>query len=900
MKPAGGPHVPPLWRWLITRLLHPTDRPYALADLDEDFQRQLEQAGVGPARRWYRNQVLRSLLPCSRQRLRYAWGLPKRITVPWTSGRPHLIRDLGSDLRLALRAARKRPAFTAIALFTIALGIGATTAVFSVVDGVLLHPLPHPDADQLVVVWETDGRLNPPATRVNVSPANYADWRSQNRVFEDLAPYSIGQATLTGLGEPEMVRRAWVGVGLHRLLRATPLHGRLFAPGEDSYSADNVVLLSYAFWSRKYGSDPTVVGTTMTLNGDPYTIAGVLEPGVDFLARDIQVWTPFRMAPSNLQDRDSHSLNVLARMKPGVTLEIAQRELDVIADRIRVEHPESMSGYGVNVVSLREELVGRVRPALTVVLAGVLIVLLITTVNVTNLLLVRATERRREHAVRTALGAGPGRLIRQSLTESLTLSIVGGTLGLALASAATPALLALGPSSIPRIDEVGMDARVAAFAFGVSLLNALALGFLPALRTTQTRLGDVLHNSSRSVSGGGQTSVRRTLVIAEVALSMVLLIGAGLLTRAFWRLNSIDPGFSSERILTAKVRLPASAYPEVGSMTAFYDELLRDVRSLPQVSSAALTRFLPLSDGPWTFSVQVAGQPEPLVGERRSYDYNPVSSDYFRTAGVKLLEGRAFTPADNADAAPVVIVNETFRRRYWADQAAIGRRIRFDMDGDTAAWRTVVGVAADVRHDALHMDPRPTIYGPQAQAFAVISNRMRLLVRTFGDPVELARSVRETVHRIDPNLPVFDIRTMDQIVASSVAQPRFSMLLIGGFAVVASLLAMVGVFGVVSYSARQRLPELGLRIALGANSSNVVRLVLQEGLVLTLCGVTIGVLCALLAHRLLDSLLFGVSSTDPLTYVGLALSLLVAVTAACLVPAVKATAVDPTTVMRSD
>ncbi len=900
MSRSQGPRVPRFWRWLISLLMHPADRDYALADLQEDYERQLTRAGGRVAARWYRAQVVRSLWPCIGSRL-------SRMPVPRLGSRIARIRyreavafDLLRDIRLALRGIRRRPGFAAIVILTLTLGIGATTAVFSVVNGILLNPLHHPDAERLVILWETDQRTEPPGTRNNVSPANFADWRELNRVFEDIAAYSIGQATLTGLGDPEMVTRGWITSGFLPLLRARPALGRGFVPGEDSYSAGNVVVLSHEFWNRRYAGDPDVIGTTLTLNADSYTIVGVLERGVDFLARRIQIWTPYRMGPSDFANRGTRSLNLLARMKPGVTVQQAQAEMDGIADRIRLEEPEWMTGRGVSVVPLRDELVGRVEPALFVLLGAVLVVLLIATVNVASLFLVRASERRRELAVQQALGAGRGRLIRRSLTECLTLSTAGGALGLLLAAVGTDALLALAPSSIPRADEVGIDARVLAFALVVSLVTGCGFGILPALQTSGVRLNADLKQVSRSATKGERSRLRRGLVVTQVALSLMLLIDAGLLTRTFWQLNAIDPGFSSKHVLTAKVRLPEREYPDVASMTAFYDEVLQAVRALPQVNSAALTRFLPLSDGPWTYSFDLEGRPAPALGQKRSQAYHPVSTDYFQTAGITLLQGRDFTSADNADAVPVLIINDAMRRVYWPDQDPIGQRIRLDIDAPDGPWRTIVGVVSDVRHDALHWDPRPTMYGPEQQAFPAIANRMRLLVRTSGEPLQLAESLRRIVQRIDPDLPVFDIRTMDQIVAGSLAQQRFSMLLIGGFAAAAALLALLGIYGVVSYTVRERTQELGLRVALGADTGTTVRFVLREGLTLALVGVAVGIAGALLTSRVLDSLLFGISSTDPLTYAGLALLLTIAAAIACSVPAYRAGTVDPLAALRTE
>lgn len=819
-------------------------------------------------------------------------GLGSRMAV---------VFDVVRDVRLAVRGIRRRPGFAAAVMLTLTLGIGASTAVFSVVNAVLLNPLPHADAGQLVILWETDQRTNPPGTRNNVSPANFADWRGQNRVFEDLAAYSIGRATLTGAGDAEMVTRAWVTSQFLPLLRARVRVGRGFAAGEDSRSAmGNEVVLSHAFWSRRYAGDPNIIGTTIALNGDSYTVIGVLERGVDFLQRGVQVWTPLGLTPSDFQDRGARSLNVLARMKPGMTVPHAQSEMDGIADRIRLEDREWMTGRGVNVVSLRDELVGRVEPTLVVLFGAVLVLLCIATVNVANLLLVRTTERRRELAVQAALGATRSQLIRRSLAECLVLSVVGGGLGLALAVLGTDTLLAFAPRGVPGIDGVGIDARVLGFALVLSLVTGCTVGILPALQSPGTRLGDALKEGGRTATKDWQKRTRRGLVVAQVGLSMMMLVAAGLLTRAFYQLNRIDPGFSADRVLTAKVRLPARRYPDITSMTAFYDELLRAVRALPQVSSASLTRFLPLSDGPWTFTFEVEGQPVPQLGRKLGQAYNPVSTDYFQTAGIALLQGRGFTRADNVGAPPVLVINEAMRRAYWPNEDPVGQRVRFDFEASSERWRTIVGVVSDVHQDALQLHPRPIIYGPQPQAFTAISDRMRLVVRTSGDPLQLAQPVYRIVRDIDPDLPVFDVRTAHEILAGSIAQQRFSMLLIDVFCTAATLLALIGIYGVMSHTVRERAHELGLRIALGSSTGNVVRFVLGEGLALALIGIAAGLGGALVASHMLGALLYGVSTTDPLVYVGSAVALAVAAGVACFVPAYQAAIVDPVAVLRPE
>ncbi len=816
------------------------------------------------------------------------------------SNRIAVLFDSAQDVRLAFRSLRRKPGFAFAALLTIALGIGATTAVFSVVEAVLLAPLPHEDADRLVILWETDLRHTPPAMQVNVTPANFADWRSQAQSFEGLAVYSIGRATVTGNNEAEMVTRAWVTSDFLPLLRGRAGLGRIFAEGEDSPGGNPVTVLSYGFWQSRFGGRTDVIGRSLTLNGSEFEIIGVLEADVDFLARGIQVWTPYVLSQAELQDRRRHYLNVMARLKPGVSHEQARIEMETITDRIRLEHPEWMIQRGVNVVSLRDQMIGNARLTLQVLFGAVLAVLLIAAVNVANLTLVQATGRRTELAVRSAMGAGRSRLLRQAMAESLTIAIVGGALGVAIAAAAINSIVVLAPANIQRTGDVGIDLHVLGFSIALSVLSGVIFGLVPAIQSSRVNNSRSLSGVGRWAGGAGGNRTRQALVIGELALSMMLLIGAGLLTQTFRRLVSVDRGFVSERLLTASVRLPQQAYPDDAPANVLYDEMLVRVRALPQVSSAGLTRFLPLSDGPWTFSMKVEGLPTPPEEERLTYAYQPVSTDYFRTAGIALLRGRDFSSADKADAVPVVIINEAMKQQFWADSDPIGSRICLDRDSDDTPWREIVGIVADVRHDGPRRDARPTVYGPHHQAFDYLLDRMRLVVRTTSEPLAVARNVSRIVRDIDPNLVVFDIRTMGQLVARSVAQQRFAMLLVLGFAGIAAVLALVGIYGVISYTVSQRIPELGLRIALGAQPGAVAGSILSQGMSLAVVGISIGAVGAAALSRVLQSLLFEISATDPLTYVVLALGLAIAAAGACFLPARRAAFADPMEVMRRE
>lgn len=568
--------------------------------------------------------------------------------------------------------------FAATVILTIAIGVGATTSIVTVVNGVLLNPLPYRDADRLVRIWEVNRAAARAQEHWSVTKANFRDWRDMNRVFDGIAPFYVQPATLTGLGDAELLEASLVTAGFLRVLGAKPIRGRLFLGEEDHPGADRVVVLSHRIWQRVLGGDPKVIGRTVSVDGQSHTIVGVLEPGFDFMFRGIELWRLYRIPDSDFENRKSHSVGVIARMKPGITVEQAQTEMDQIADRIRLAYPEWMTDWGVNVEPLHEAFVGGLRPTLMAFLAGATVLLLITTVNVASLLLARATGRRREIAVRTALGAARRQLVCQSITDSLLLSVAGGALGVALATIGTAALVALAPN-LPRADEIAIDAHVLAFAVVVSLVTGVVVGMLPVLQTSSVRVYEALKEAGRTSVTGEKQRLRQVLVVAEIALAMVLLVSAGLVTRTFVRLVSVDPGFKAERILTAAVRLPHSTYPEMREISAFYDQLLEETRAIPGVRSAALTRFLPLASNPWYHSFTMFGKPrnedETLISA-----LHPISPDYFATLGIQLLRGRAITEADNAEAPHVLVINESMRRQFWPDEDPIGQRIHVRPD----------------------------------------------------------------------------------------------------------------------------------------------------------------------------------------------------------------------------
>ncbi len=803
---------------------------------------------------------------------------------------------LRGDLRYAVRKLARSPGFTAVAVLTLALGIGANSAIFSVVNAVLLRPLNYEDPEGLVMVWERNVPRN--QHRNVVASVNFAAWREQNRVFEDMAAMFGTGATLIEGGDPERIQAAVVSPNFFQILRAAPQHGRVFLPEEGETANAQVVVLSHGFWQRRYAGSTDVVGRTLSLSGDPHTIVGVMPAsfkGVRFGSMsEKDLWAPLPWAWA--QGYRGRAWMVVARLRPGVPLEGAQAEMSTIASRLEQEHDYN-DGWGVNVVPLREQVVGDVRLALLVLLSAVGFVLLIACANVANLSLARASSRQKEFAIRSAIGAGRGRIMRQLLTESSLLAVLGGGAGLLLGVWGVDLMIALSPGDIPRTDEIGVSGSVLLFTLLVSVLAGALFGLAPALQASRSDLQASLREGSRGSSAISGRRLRSALVVTEMALAVVLLIGAGLVIRSFWKLNQVDPGFDADNVLSVRVALPGSAYPEEAEQVAFFGELLGRVETSPGVASAAATIALPLSGGlaPGT-SFIVEGRPEPPRAERPVADIRAVTPGYFRTMGTRLLRGRGFTDRDEAESPMVIVVSETLARNSWPGEDPIGKRLSVSWDGMISS--EVIGVVADVRHNSLDAVPRGTIYYAYPQ-FPIFSF-MNLVVRSSSDPTALVTSIRREVSQLDADLPVYNVTTMRELVEGSVADERFNMLLLGLFAALALLLASIGIYGVISYSVTQRTHEIGIRVALGAEQARVLRLVIQRGMGLAVAGVVIGLGAALGLTRLMASLLFEVSGTDPLTFSGVALLLLSVALAACYVPASRATRIDPVTALRSE
>ncbi len=801
------------------------------------------------------------------------------------------LRQLAQDFKYGLRTMRRAPGFTAVAVLTLALGIGANTAIFSVVNAVLLRPLPYRDPARLVTVLHDGWKP--------VAPANFLDWREQSRSFESIAAAQLWSLTMTGQDRPEQLSVLQTSAEIFQVLGVDAALGRTYAAGEDRSGHEHVVVLSHRLWQRRFGGAPDVVGREVTLDGEPYTVIGVMPPDFQFApfwATHAEAWLPLNLG-QRVTDRRGQSLRVFARLKDAVTREQAQAEMEAINGRLAEQHPRANEGLTVAVDPLHEKVVGNSRPALLVILGAVGFVLLIACANVANLMLAKAATRRKEIAVRIALGAGRLRVIRQLLTESLLLSLAGGGAGLLLAFWANNALASFGPDTLPRVQTVGLDSSVLAFTLGLSVVVGLLFGLAPALRATKTDLTDSLKDRARGSSADRRHErVRQILVVGEIALSLVLLVGGGLMMRSFLRLTSVDPGFDPSGVMVLTVPLAGARYATDEQRAAFFKQLTTQVSTLPGVKSASAINHLPLDGDVWTFNFTHAGRPEPPGGERPSAVYRVVRPDYFRTMGAALQKGRDFTERDGATSPGVVIVNEALARRHWPGEEPLGKWITVGGGGINPL--EVVGVVGNVKQGEWSSEPKPEMYQPHAQAASPRS--MTLVIRASSGLTEMEPAVRREVWAIDKDLPVSQAASMDDVVADSVGPQRFNTLLIGVFAAAALILAAAGVYGVMSYAVAERTHEFGVRMALGARGRDVLGMVIRQGLVLTLFGLALGLAGALALARVLTGILYEVSPTDPLVYGGVALTLTLSALAACYVPARRATKVDPMLALRHE
>lgn len=796
------------------------------------------------------------------------------------------------DIRFGIRSLLKNPGLSAVAVLALMLGIGANTAIFTVVNAVLLNPLPYDHSDRLVFVSERSPQLEGLA----ISLPNFVDWREQNKSFEHIGVYRRADSYTIVLHDlPEQVTGATVSADLLSALRVTPVLGRIFSADEDKLGGEPVVLLSYGLWQRGFGGDPNIVGQKLTMSGKPYQVIGVMGADYAFPA-EAELWVPIGPQFNNVgwQERGNHpGVYGIARLRSGVTIEQAQEEMNAIAERLEHQYPDSNTGIRVNVRPLLDTFVRDIRPLLWALLGAVGFVLLIACANVANLLLSRAAVRQKEIAIRGALGASRLRLVRQLLTESVLLSLIGAVLGVVVARFGVKAIVAVNPTGIPRSGEVGLDLRVLGFTLIVAVLTGIVFGLAPALQASRWTMGEALKEGGQTSSGLKQR-LRRGLVISEVALSLVLLIGAGLMIRSFALLSAVNPGFGLDNLLSLQVNLPRAQYTQATQRVNFYRQLLDRLAVLPDIQAAACATGLPLGKNGNQMSFGIAGQPDAPPGQAPLAEVAYVSNDYFQTMNIPFLQGRTFTDHDNKDAPPVVIIDDSFAKRYWPDEDAVGKQVKFERD---AAPRTVIGVVGRVRMEGLEVDS-----GRVQAYFSYLVNpwgyTMSIVARTPVNPANVADEVRKEVLALDKDRPIFNVKTVEQLRDESIASRRLNTLLFGVFAAVALLLASVGIYGVMSYSVAQRTREIGIRIALGAGRGDVFKLVMGQGIVLALIGVGIGLLAALALTRLMQSLLFGVSAIDPITFLLVSLILVCVALLACFVPARRALKVDPINALR--
>jgi putative ABC transport system permease protein len=816
------------------------------------------------------------------------------------------METLWYDLSHGIRTLFKSPGFTAVAVLSLAIGIGANSAIFSVTNALLLRPLPYKDADRLVILWSRSPGLNVPQDWF--SPGQYLDVKTQNTVFDETA-ISIGASfNLTGQSTPEHVDGARISSSMFSLLGANAMMGRVFQTEEDQPGKPPTVILGYGFWQRYFGGEDGVIGRTLTMNGNDYTVVGVMPAGFSLNnevmpavngIQNADLLVPLPLSESARSNRGNEDFNIFARLKPSITIAQAQAEMDIIADRMKQQYPQNYppnGGLTISVVPLLQQVVGDISLALKVLFGAVGFVLLIACANVANLLLSRAAVRQKELAIRAAVGASRGRLIRQLLTESMLLALAGGLAGAGVAVLTIKALRVFGPDNIPRLNEVGIDGRVMVFTCFVALLTGVSFGLVPALRASRVDLNEVLKEGGRSgASGRGGHRTRKLLVVSEVALSLLLLIGAGLLIRSYQRVWNAYPGFDSHNVLSLRLTLPAVKYPKPDTITQFYRRVVERLNEAPEVESVATTYSLPMS------TVALAWEPISIEGyvpngaqELIISNVRIVSPEYFNTMRIPLLSGRYFDEHDTKGAPETVIVDEAMAERFWPNENPIGKRLQ---RGGSGSWRTVVGVISDAKQYSSEKEPPIAVYYPFEQFGA---RNMFLVIRTSRDPAGMTEAITKEIQALDPEMPVFDVSTMDQRLHDSLARRRFSMFLLGLFAVVASILAAIGIYGVMAYAVNERTREIGIRLALGAQPASVLQLVIRQAMVLASLGIATGLACAFALTRVMASLLYGVSATDALTFVITPLVLGCVALLASFLPARRAARVDPMIALRCE
>ncbi len=807
--------------------------------------------------------------------------------------------NLWHDLRYGARMLFKNKGFAAVAILTLALGIGANTAIFSVVNAVLLRSLPFANAERTVVVWENNRAGNHPQNVI--SSANFLDWQDQQSVFDEMSVFYDARLNLTSMGEPEEIPAQAATTNLFALLGVEPALGRTFAPDDAEKGRDDMVILSHGLWQRRFGGAPDIIGKTLTLNGARTTVIGVLPAGFKWFIKEgsltgkpAEMWMPFKLT-AELRERKGRFTMAVARLKPGVSLQQAQTDMNGIASRLEAQHPEFNKNWGVNLVPVREQLAGEIKMALLVLLGAVGFVLLIACANVANLLLARAAARQREMAIRAALGAGRWRVVRQLLTESLLLAFFGGGLGLLLALWGVDALMAFSPPNLIGADHVGISLPVLGFTFVVALATGIVFGLVPAFEASRFNLNDALKEGGKSNMGTTRSRRARNLfVVAEIALALVLLVGAGLMIKSFVRLQAIDPGFDPENVLTMQVRLSPSKYREENKKIAFFREAAARIGSLPGVRAVGTISFLPFASLGAATDFTIEGKPLPTAGEKAVTDVRVTDENFFRVMNIPILRGRAFTAQEATEKRQVAVISDALARKYFPGEDPLGKRITVEMT-DTPEPAEIIGVVGDIKHQTLDAETRPMVYWAHPQ---LPYSSMTIVVRTAGNPANLANAAQHEIQTIDKDQPVSDVRTMKAWLGESLARTRFGALLLGLFAALALVLAAVGIYGVMSYTVAQSTHEIGIRLALGAQARDVMKLVVRQGMMLALAGIGVGVIGAVAVTRVMQSLLYGVSAVDPTTFAIVSIALALVALLACYIPARRAMKVDPMTALR--
>jgi len=804
------------------------------------------------------------------------------------------MQTLLQDLRYGARMLLKKPGFTLIAVITLALGIGANTAIFSVVNAVLLRPLPYPEPDQLVRLYEKETDAAIRSERLEVAPANFLDWQRQSRTLVEIGAWGQEEQALASQGQADPVVAAFVSANFFSILGVSPLQGRVFTSEEDNPDRDTVALLGYGLWQRRFGGDPNVVGQRVNLDGSRYTVVGIMPAGFQY-PRGSEIWTPLALNANQTQMREAHFLKVIARRQPDASLAQVRAEMETIADSLARQYPATNKNWTVNVVPLLEDEVGQVRTTMLLLMGAVGLVLLIACANVSSLLIARGATRRTEITIRSALGASRWRIVRQLLTESVLLAGLGGALGLLLALWGADVLLALSPSGIPRMQTARVDLYTLGFTLAVTVLAGLIFGMLPALQGAQINLHESLKEGGRGASAANRR-IFGALVVSEIALALIVLAGAGLLLNSFLRLRRVEIGIQASNVLTVEVNLPSARYSGKdykAQRLNFYGQVIERIRALPGVASVGAIDSLPLGGDQrgWTFRKEgqtLAPSERPVSG------FQIATTDYFRAMGMQIRRGRAFTESDRDVSPQVAIVNESFARHFYPNEDPLGQRIIIRNRPEASE---IVGVVNDIRHFGPDKAPGPEMYVPYNQ---LVVGAVPLVIRTKSEPEALIGAVRQEIRAVDREVAIGKVRTMTQMMSATLAERRFALLLLGGFAAVALSLAAIGIYGVMAYAVAQRTREIGIRMALGAQTSDVLRLIIKQGLSLALIGVATGLVGAFALTRLMTDLLFGVSATDPLTFIAIALFLTLIMLLACWIPARRATQVDPMTALRRE